>query len=241
MVYKFSLKGYESRRSTRKNAISSSFAHFLKKGIYTWVNFDRFFAPSNLHVEKTNVSYDWVVSKKNVSKLGLNESSRILDIGSKDGGKAHYLIDNGQLVLSDISKRKQTSPFVISDATHLPFNDDTFDLVTMLHVIEHVENDKMALQEIYRVLKNNGSAIVVTPNSKRLTKLYSIILKIFTKSPYKYPLNPDHVFEYSSSDIERLMTDSKFENYNIKPIFMRTSRVIRIRKYCDQWIVIAEK
>jgi ubiquinone/menaquinone biosynthesis C-methylase UbiE len=190
---------------------------------------------------KNHVSLDWVISKKNVSKLGLIESSRILDIGCKAGKKAHYLIDVGQLVLTDINKRKQTSPFVVSDATHLPFSDNIFDLVTMLHVIEHVKDDKMALQEIYRVLKPNGSAIIVTPNSKRLTKIYSIIMKVVTKSPYKYPLNPDHVFEYSDFDIKRFMTDSRFENYNIEPIFMRTSRVIRIRKYCDQWIVTAKK
>ena len=241
MVHKSSTNGYEWRRLIHNNAILSPSAYVLLRAICIWDNFNRLFVPSNLHMEKTNISLDWVISKKNASKLGLIESSRILDIGSKDGRKTHYVIDNGQLMLTDIIKRKQTSPFVLSDATHLPFSDNTFDLVTMLHVIEHVKNDKMALQEIYRVLKTNGSAIIVTPNSKRLTKLYSIILKVVAKSPHKYPLNPDHVFEYSDSDIKRFMADSIFENYNIEPIFMRISRVIRIRKYCDQWIVIARK
>lgn len=49
-----------------------------------------------------------------------------------------------------------------------------FELLTMLHVIEHIKNDKMALREIYRVLKKDGTALIVTPNANRFTKLYSV-------------------------------------------------------------------
>ncbi len=82
---------------------------------------------------------------------------------------------------------------------------------------------------------------MVTPNTNRFTKLYSLFLKIVKRSPNKYPLNPDHVFEYSDSDIENVMENLEFQSYKIEPIFMNLSRVLRIRKYCNQWIIVARK
>lgn len=164
----------------------------------------------------------------------------VLDIGSKDGIKAHYIINKGQLTMSDICRRK-ISPFVFCDATNLPFKNNSFELVTILHVIEHIKNDETAIREIYRVLKKDGIALIVTPNVNRFTKVYSVALKILKKSPYPYPMNEDHVFEYSDSDIKRLLKNSEFQSYKIEPFFMKISRYLRVRKYCDQWIITAKK
>lgn len=189
---------------------------------------------------KQNLPIDWVVSKNKVSALGLNMSSQILDIGSRDGKKARYVVVTGQLLMSDVSKRS-LSPFVCCDAAYLPFVNDSFDAITMLHVLEHIKDGGGALKEIYRVLKKGGSAIIVTPNNNRLTKVYSFIVNFVKKSPYKYPMNPDHVFEYSVSDIEKVFDQSDFESYVIEPIFRQISKLIRVRQYCDQWIVTAKK
>ena len=193
-----------------------------------------------LQSKKPKVSPDWVACKEIISDLKLTADSLILDVGSKDGEKAHYLITNGQVLMSDISK-KELSPFVLSDATKLPYSDNSFDLVTILHVIEHIKNHKEALQEIFRVLKKDGTALIVTPNEARFTKICSVILRTFALSPNKYPLNPDHVLEYSGKGIENLMKHSEFGNYKIDPVFMRISFFLRIRKYCDQWIIVAKK
>ena len=188
---------------------------------------------------------DWDICRKKVSALNIVETSRILDIGSKNNEKANYVIDKGQLILSDISSKnisfQNIFPFLLSDAAHLPFSDNFFDLVTMFHVLEHIKDSGAVLAEIYRILKKNGTLLMVTPNANRLTKIYSSILKIVNKSPYKYPLNPDHFFEYNASDIKDIMNNSEFENYKIEPVFMRLSSFLRIRKYCDQWIVTAQK
>jgi ubiquinone/menaquinone biosynthesis C-methylase UbiE len=46
----------------------------------------------------------------------------------------------------------------------LPFEDDTFDAVFMIEVIEHVDGDAQAIREVRRVLKPGGVLIVTTPN-----------------------------------------------------------------------------
>lgn len=47
----------------------------------------------------------------------------------------------------------------------LPLEDNSFDLVTLLEVIEHIENKKHILSEIYRVMRENGHLILTTPDA----------------------------------------------------------------------------
>ena len=52
---------------------------------------------------------------------------------------------------------------VQADICNLPFYDQQFDWVVCNHVLEHIPNDKIAMQEIYRVLKPGGTAILQVP------------------------------------------------------------------------------
>ena len=50
-----------------------------------------------------------------------------------------------------------------ADLQNLPFKDDTYDFVYASHVLEHIPDDTKAIQEISRVLKPNGVAILPVP------------------------------------------------------------------------------
>jgi SAM-dependent methyltransferase len=52
---------------------------------------------------------------------------------------------------------------VQADICNLPFSDQQFDWVICNHVLEHIPNDNIAMQEIYRVLKPGGTAILQVP------------------------------------------------------------------------------
>jgi ubiquinone/menaquinone biosynthesis C-methylase UbiE len=49
------------------------------------------------------------------------------------------------------------------DIHQIPFSGDTFDVVLCNHVLEHVSDDIKAMQEIHRVLKPGGFAILQVP------------------------------------------------------------------------------
>ncbi len=49
------------------------------------------------------------------------------------------------------------------DLTKLSFKDNVFDAILCYHVLEHIEDDKKAISELFRVLKPNGWAILQTP------------------------------------------------------------------------------
>ena len=57
------------------------------------------------------------------------------------------------------------SPLAIhtEDLTKLSFKDNTFDAILCYHVLEHIEDDKKAISELFRVLKPGGWAILQTP------------------------------------------------------------------------------
>lgn len=49
------------------------------------------------------------------------------------------------------------------DITSIPMRDGTFDVILCNHVLEHVPEDRQAMRELYRVLKNGGWALLQVP------------------------------------------------------------------------------
>jgi len=59
---------------------------------------------------------------------------------------------------------------VKADICDLPFKDNSYDVIFCNHVLEHIPNDELAMQELYRVLKPGGFAILQIPQDlKRAT------------------------------------------------------------------------
>ncbi|NIM90461.1 MAG: methyltransferase domain-containing protein [Candidatus Aminicenantes bacterium] len=69
--------------------------------------------------------------------------------------------------------------FELMDACNLRFEDDSFDIVVCSEVLEHLKQPRMAIKEIYRVLKKDGLVIISTPNKREnvLIKIARFILK----------------------------------------------------------------
>ena len=101
--------------------------------------------------------------------------SRLLDIGSGAGVGAALiaktaLIDH--VVCIDLSvpalaevKKRGFSPLVASAEGHkLPFPDKTFDIVMIDEVIEHLVDTDSIMEEIHRVLTDQGQLLISTPN-----------------------------------------------------------------------------
>lgn len=59
---------------------------------------------------------------------------------------------------------------VKADICDLPFSDNEFDFIICNHVLEHIPDDTRAMQELYRILKPGGIAILQVPyEAKRTT------------------------------------------------------------------------
>ena len=65
-------------------------------------------------------------------------------------------------ILKALSERQVSLYF--ANAEELPFPDNSIDRITMIEVIEHIENDEKAIFEMSRVLRPGGSLFFTTPN-----------------------------------------------------------------------------
>ena len=125
------------------------------------------------------------LTKTNASKIiGLDISKGMLEVGRKKIEK---------LQLSD------TIEMVFGDSEKIPFSDNSFDAITVAFGVRNFENLEKGLSEIYRVLKPNGTFVVLetsvptkTPYKQGYkfysTKILPTIGQLFSKdkSAYKY-------------------------------------------------------
>ena len=60
----------------------------------------------------------------------------------------------------------------LMDVTSLPFDSGSFDVVICNHVLEHIDDDRKALNEIHRILKPGSWAILQVPISQKLEETF---------------------------------------------------------------------
>lgn len=91
---------------------------------------------------------------------------------------------------------------LLGDGTNLPFNDESFDVITSFETLEHLHARNDFLAELKRVLKANGTLVLSTPNAN------------YTKPVNGKPSNPFHIFEYVprelKADLENHFVVEKF-------------------------------
>lgn len=88
---------------------------------------------------------------------------------------------------------------------HLPRN--SFDIVTMINVIEHVASPKELLQEVSKILRPGGLLMIETPT------LDSWLPKILKNRWWNYR-EPEHHFFFSLSTLKKLLDITGFETIN---------------------------
>lgn len=66
------------------------------------------------------------------------------------------------------STAKQFADLKTGNAMQLEFADGTFDYIFSYHALEHIDDPKLALREMHRVLKKDGGFWIGTPNRSRI-------------------------------------------------------------------------
>lgn len=127
----------------------------------------------------------WIIQQIKDRGL-LNSSTQILDIGCGAGFLSNILAQSDlQVTAIDLSiesikiaaKHDATKSvrYQQANAYHLPFADQTFQVVTAMDFLEHVERPEEVIKEVSRVLKPNGIFIYHTFNRNPLA--YLVIIK----------------------------------------------------------------
>ncbi len=130
--------------------------------------------------------------------LGALADKKVLDVGAGTGRLSLPLVNRGAHVtaldvspkmLELVKKKNSKIITVVADAESLPFEKETFDIVTAAFLIVHLKDPTRFFDEAYRVLKDGGILVVTNINQKDppqvKTKEGQIIIESFYHRPEK--------------------------------------------------------
>ena len=127
-------------------------------------------------------SHWWFVGRRRlfsrlIHSLKLDYASSILDVGCSTGTNLRMLTNSGFLNVIGFDRNPLTlnyvaaedcASLVIGDVCELPFDDQSFSLILATDIIEHVDDDKRAVEEMFRVLKTGGFMLISVPTFRSL-------------------------------------------------------------------------
>ncbi|MBS3105500.1 class I SAM-dependent methyltransferase [Candidatus Woesearchaeota archaeon] len=143
----------------------------------------------------------------------LSGKGRLLDIGCAFGFFLELARDDGWdvqgLEISEYAysyaKNVLKLPVMNKTLEKAKLKSDSFDVVTIFDVIEHLPDPKATLKEIRRVLKPNGFVVITTPN------IGSMTAKILWKNWEEVRRVREHIYFFSKSTLKKILESLGFE------------------------------
>ena len=184
----------------------------------------------------------WFVGNRKITfsqidKIVIDRKNKILDVGCGAGINLKFLEKYGLAIGVDLSegalrfcRLRGHRRLCLADAVSLPFKTGSFSIVNTSHVLEHLDDDNMALEEFFRILKPKGLLIITVPTFDFLWSGHDEVLQ--------------HKRRYTKKSLERKLNKFRFitiknsyTNFFIFPVVflmrkMRQKAELK-KKICD--------
>ena len=130
--------------------------------------FRKFLAKGNIKRLNARCPYCSSLERGRVLELYLNNELNIFESGNikilhfaPERALSSKLknIKNIEYIDADINKALARN---VIDITNIPYPENYFEYIICSHVLGHVPNEQLAIEELHRVLKNDGKALILT-------------------------------------------------------------------------------
>jgi SAM-dependent methyltransferase len=125
----------------------------------------------------------WYRERRNLLSRALTgvQAGRALDVGAAGGGNTRVLLRQGwRAAALEYGKdgaqvcAERGIPVLRGDATRLPVAPESLDLVVAFDVLEHLDDDRAAVEGIVRALRPGGTFLVAVPCDPRLWSAHDV-------------------------------------------------------------------
>jgi ubiquinone/menaquinone biosynthesis C-methylase UbiE len=148
-----------------------------------------------------------------VEKKGL-----ILDLGCGIGWCVRPFSRLEVVIGLDMSKSKlriakrnyKEVELILGDAQHLPFRSESFNVIVMKDVLEHIPNDQETIDEVYQICKYDAEVIIYVPISLEETTP-SIEAFIHRLTGYTIDSQVGHIRRYTVHNITEMLKVKGFQ------------------------------
>lgn len=155
--------------------------------------------------QKVNLINYWHPEKGSVLDIGCGTGDFLVE-SKKKNWKAVGMEPNSKAKL--IAKEKG----ICLVETYDELEDHYFDVITMWHVLEHVQDLDYQLNQLKRLLKPNGTIVIAVPNYKSYDANY------YGKFWAAYDV-PRHLWHFSKQGIKQMFAEYKLNLIQVKPMW----------------------
>lgn len=152
--------------------------------------------------KKGKISVLDVGGRKSPYTINLSANITLLDVPQESGTREELNLGFTSNILNTIQKKRSNiKDVVVQDMTKSKIQNESYDAVVCIEVIEHVEEDDIFVKNISKVIKKGGWVYFTTPNGDFIKN----------EGPDK---NPDHVRHYTRLGLQTLL-EKYFESVDV--------------------------
>lgn len=180
--------------------------------------------PEYYHLERTHWWFtvrEKIIRDRLVKTIGRNTTLNILNIGVATGRSSEMLSEFGKVTSIEydedcchFTREKTGLPVVQGSILELPFKNEEFDLVCAFDVIEHVEDDQKAVDEMTRVCKSGGICYITVPAFMSLWSQHDVVNQHFRR--YRLQQVNDLFTSYKGKNVKK----TYFNSFLFPPIWL---------------------
>ncbi|MCH7535542.1 MAG: class I SAM-dependent methyltransferase, partial [Bacteroidetes bacterium] len=160
----------------------------------------------------------YTLGKKLALVNRLRTKGKLLDIGAGTGAFLKYCGDDGWAITGiEPDKTARRIAQEVNDISLYnediieEIYDESFDIITMWHVLEHVHELKARIGEVQRILKKDGRLIIAVPNCNSYDTSYY-------KNYWAAYDVPRHLYHFIPNDIAKLVGQFELKIVDVKPM-----------------------
>lgn len=183
---------------------------------------------------------DWLGKKLAISRINNalpHISGKLLDVGCGNNLFKEYY---GESMVGVDVFQWGTVDIVVQKTSELPFNNEEFDTVTIIAALNHIPNRQDVLQEIYRVLKNDGR-LIITMIPPVISTIWHFLRKPWDEDQKSRGMKEGEVYGMSTRTLADLFEKTRFAILTHQRFMLGVNHLFVLKKDLEKFEILNQE